>query len=42
MKQSYIHSAEEVMNELGVGAEGLSTAPPALKSSWWIRFRKKK
>ena len=26
MKQSYIHSAEEVMNELGVGAEGLSTA----------------
>ena len=26
MKQSYIRSAEEVMQELGVGAEGLSTA----------------
>ena len=26
MKQSYIHSADEVMQDLGVGAEGLSTA----------------
>ena len=26
MKQSYIHSAEEVMKDLGVGAEGLSSA----------------